>query len=77
MTWSRVFISSRKPDTTANTNPLLVKNIMNWLAERGISQTVFAKLYMERSQGTVSMYLNNPPKEVPPGLGKTPLVMME
>ena len=32
---------------------------------------------MERSQGTVSVYLNNPPKEVPPGLGKAPWVMMD
>ena len=38
---------------------------------------VFAKLYMDRSQGTVSVYLNNPPKEVPPGLGKAPWVMMD
>ena len=32
---------------------------------------------MERSQGTGSVFLNNPPKEVPPGLGKAPWVMMD
>ena len=57
--------------------PLLAKNITTWLAERGISQTFFAKNYMERSQGTVSDYLNNPPQEVPTGLGKAPWIMME
>lgn len=56
--------------------PLLAKNITSWLAERGISQTFFAKNYMERSQGTVSDYLNNPPQEVPRGLGKAPWIMM-
>lgn len=29
--------------------PLFAKNITSWLAERGVSQMVFAKLYMERS----------------------------
>jgi len=55
----------------------LAEKITSWLAENRVSQTVFAKLYMERSQGTVSVYLNNPPKEVPPGVGKAPWVMME
>ena len=43
---------------------------------RVISQT-FAKNYMERSQVTVSDYLNNPPQEVPTGQGKAPWIMME
>lgn len=57
--------------------PLLAEKITSWLAENGVSQMVFAKLHMERSQGTMSVYLNNLPKEVPPGLGKTPWVMMK
>ena len=34
--------------------PVLAGKMVKWLNEYGVSQSVFAKQYMERSQGTVS-----------------------
>ena len=50
---------------------------MKWLAEYGVSQSMFANLYMERSQGTMSVYLKNPPWELSIGFGQAPWVMID
>lgn len=54
--------------------PELAQKLIKWLNEHGLSQSMFAKHYMERPQGTASGYLTSAPKELPAGMGKVPLL---